>query len=240
MKDRCWRIFCGIKSGHATGSRVNWLRGSKCLKSASKLTRCSPWWMTAAASQASGTAWALSALSAHSLRSVGHSPPRLGCWTPGAASSASMKRKASAIGVGWTNTLGCVTSCRKLAMTMGCKVSIAPCAALLTACSSQPRATRWCGWSLREAATSTLASGVMPCGFQHGLVAQAIEPRRQSTLATIHRNANGLDWRVRLAHTPLQPLLNQARQASALLRRQRLGLSQQGVIQVERGFHRCS
>src|SRR5256885_1807124 len=122
-------------------SRVNWERGSRRLKSASKLTTCSPWWMAAAASQASGTSLAASALSAHSCLNAGHSAPSTACSTPGDASNASMKRKASAMGVGLTKIFGCVTRRRKLATTMGCNFSSTPWLASAMACSSQSRAT---------------------------------------------------------------------------------------------------
>ena len=76
---------------------VNRERGSSFLKSRSKLTRCSPSWSTAAASQASGRSLPDSCLSRHNCRTLAHSGPRGANSTPGAASMASTKASASAV-----------------------------------------------------------------------------------------------------------------------------------------------
>jgi hypothetical protein len=67
--------------------------------------------------------------------------------------------------------LGLLTSRTKLASTIGIRISVAPDAAS----SSQRRAIRWCGWSLREAEARTLTSGVIAQCCQHCLVAQRID-----------------------------------------------------------------
>src|ERR1700693_508176 len=92
------------------------------------------------------------------------------------------------MGVGWTKTLGWVTSRRKLAATMGRILQLAPWLHAAKPRNSQLRATAWCGWSLRDAATSTLTSGVIVGGLQHRLIAQRIDPPHQPAFATIHRN----------------------------------------------------
>ena len=137
-------------------------------------------WIVAAASHASGTAFPLRCFSMQSCRGTGHSGPSDARWTPGAATSASTKARASSTGVGSWKIFGLLTSRRKLASTIGIRSSVLPEAAAEAASSSQLRAIRWCGWSLREAATRTLTSGVLAHCCQHCLVAQRIDASRQS------------------------------------------------------------
>lgn len=84
-----------------------------------------------------------------------------------------MNATAFVVGLTVWKILGFVTRPRKLATTIDIKVRGAPSREALFAPSSQSLATAWCGWSLREAATSTLTSGVIadrrsprasPCG----------------------------------------------------------------------------
>src|SRR6266540_3310425 len=105
------------------------------------------------------------------------------------------------------------------------------------ACSSQARATAWCAWSLRDAATSTLTSGVTISGLQQSLVAQSVEPRRQPAFAAVDGKPHGPGWRLPRAQAQLQPFLDQARQAGVLLGSQCFGLGHQRVVEVECGLH---
>src|ERR1700688_1343810 len=107
----------------------------------------------------------------------------------------------------------------------------------MRACSSQARAVAWCGWSLRDAATSTLTSGVTVGGLQQGLVAQSIEPRSQPPFSAVDGQAHRSGRRSLRTQAQLQSFLDQASQARVLLSRQRFGLRQQRVIQVECGLH---
>src|SRR5258708_3045968 len=107
----------------------------------------------------------------------------------------------------------------------------------MRACSSHARAVGWCGWSLRDAATSTFTSGVTISGLQQGLVAQSVKPRSQPTLSAVDGQAHGSGRRPLRTQAQLQSFLDQTSQARVLLSGQRFGLLQQRVIQVEWGLH---
>jgi hypothetical protein len=143
------------------------------------------------------------------------------------------------MGVACWKILGLVTSRRKLASTIGISVNDLPDLEAPIASSSQPSATAWCGWSLREAATSTLTSGVIVKRPEQRLVAQRIHALDQAAPPVEHRHTNPVVRRgVRLrAKAQLKALLNQARQTCALLGRKRLGVGQQLIVQVQRRFH---
>jgi uncharacterized protein (DUF3084 family) len=74
-------------------------------------------------------------------------------------------------------------------------------------------------------------------GVQHGLVAQSVEPLRQAALAAVDGQAHGLRRHSLRAKAQLQSFFDQAGQARALLRGERLGLGELRVVQVERGLH---
>ena len=76
------------------------------------------------------------------------------------------------------------------------------------ACSSQVRAAAWCGWSLRDAATNTLTSGVTIGGVQKGLVAQSVESRSQPAFAAVDGEERGFARRPPRAQAQLQPFLD--------------------------------
>jgi hypothetical protein len=87
---------------------------------------------------------------------------------------------------GLRRIFGLGTKRRKLASTIGISVRDGPVLEALIASSSQARATPWWGWSLREAATSTLTSGVIVKGLKERLVTQRVHPLGQSTAALEH------------------------------------------------------
>ena len=89
---------------------------------------------------------------------------------------------------------------------------------------------------MREAATSTLKSGVIAQRLEHGLVAQRVYTRREPAAALEHRQAdrsmlcgNGLG-----AKAQMQPFLDQPRQARALSGREGLGLGEELVPRAAR------
>ena len=84
------------------------------------------------------------------------------------------------MGVACWKIPGLVTSRRKLAGTFGISVNVPPAAGPPIAASSRRSATVWCGWSLRDAATSTLMSGVITERLEQRLVAQWIDALEQT------------------------------------------------------------
>src|SRR5258706_11966967 len=110
----------------------------------------------------------------------------------------------------------------------------------MRAFSSQTRAAAWCGWSLRDAATSTFTSGVTIGGLQQSRVTQSVESRSQPTFSAVNGQAHAAGWRPLRPQAQLQSFLDQASQARVLLSGQRFGLREQHVIQVECGLHRLA
>jgi len=78
-----------------------------------------------------------------SLRSVGHSTPRLAMCTPFCPSKASMKRMAGSMPTGSLKIFGLVIRRRTLATAIGINVSAAPLRAAAKACASQTLDTAW-------------------------------------------------------------------------------------------------
>ena len=97
-----------------------------------------------------------------------------------------MNVTAELLGVGSTNTLGLVTRRRKPAATIGSTSTVPPERHFSTAPLRHSKAGLWCTWSVREAATRLLMSGVIARGFEHGAVGQRIDAFKQAAAAAIN------------------------------------------------------
>jgi len=97
-----------------------------------------------------------------------------------------MKLTAARMGVGEGNTLGLVAKRKKPAATIGNTSMLLPVAQPSMACSNQRKAGVCCGWSVREAASSTLRSGVTIGRVEQGAIGERVDARREPASAAIN------------------------------------------------------
>ena len=87
------------------------------------------------------------------------------------------------------NIFGLVTRRKKLAATMGMSVNAEPMPAAINDFDNHDLDGTWCGWSLRDAATSRLTSGVIVQRAEQCLVAEGVRAGHQTPAALEDRNA---------------------------------------------------